>query len=178
MAIILVITLFACDDNYKNKQKLSISDMAPLAIGVDINVKYTDSGKVMTNLLSKKLLNYSNYTFPYQEFPDGVEVRFWEDEKMSTVTADYAIRYEETGIIDMRENVKIITSDSLVLSATQLYWDQNNQWVFTDQPYQIKFKDGSYNDGGQFDSSQDFTEFISLKNKGVQLIDKKETDGK
>ena len=152
--------------------------MAPLAIGVDINVKYTDSGKVKTNLLSKKLLDYSNYGFPYQEFPEGVEVRFWEDGEMSTVTADYAIRYEETGMIDMRDNVKIITSDSLVLSATQLYWDQNSQWVFTDQPYRIEFKDGSYNDGGQFDSSQDFTEFISLKNNGVQLIDKLEEDEK
>ena len=43
------------------------------------------------------------------------------------------------------------------------------------QPYQIKFADGSYNDGSQFDSNQEFTTFLSRKNQGVQLIDKNET---
>ena len=74
-------------------------------------------------------------------------------------------------MIDLRKNVVLITSDSLVLKADQLYWYQAKQWVFTDQPYQIKFKDGSYNDGSRFDSSQDFTAFISRKNTGVQLIE-------
>ena len=78
-------------------------------------------------------------------------------------------------MIDLRENVVLITSDSLVLKADQLYWHQTNRWVFTDQPYQIKFKDGSYNDGSRFDSSQDFTEFISRKNTGVQLIEQQQT---
>jgi LPS export ABC transporter protein LptC len=175
MALIVVITFFACDANYKDKQKLSIKDDQPLAIGKEINLKYTDSGKVVSNLLAKRVLDYSNYEFPYQEFPEGVEVHFWEDGKESTVVSDYAIRYSVTGMIDLRKNVVLITSDSLVLKASQLYWDQTNKWVFTDQPYQIKFKDGSYNDGARFDSSQDFTEFLSRKNAGVQLIEPQET---
>jgi hypothetical protein len=77
-------------------------------------------------------------------------------------------------MVDLREDVVLLTSDSLVLNAEQLYWDQKNQWVFTDQPYRIKFKDGSYNDGARFDSSEDFTTFLSRKNQGVQIIDKKE----
>jgi LPS export ABC transporter protein LptC len=176
MALIVVVTFFACDANYKDKQKLSIKDDQPLAIGKEINLKYTDSGKVVSNLLAKRLLDYSNYEFPYQEFPEGVEVHFWEDGKESTVISDYAIRYSMTGMIDLRKNVVLITSDSLVLKASQLYWDQKNKWVFTDQPYQIKFKDGSYNDGARFDSSQDFTEFLSRKNAGVQLIEPQETE--
>lgn len=174
IVIFITITLFACGDNYKDKQQLSIKDEEPLAIGKDINLKYTDSGKVVTNLISPTLLDYSNYNFPYQEFPDGVKVHFWENGKKSTITASYAIRFTNTGMIDMRNKVELITSDSLTLNATQLYWDQNNQWVFTDQPYQIKFKDGSFNDGLGFDSSQDFKTFLSRKNTGVQLIDNNE----
>lgn len=176
ITIFMAITLFACDANYKDKQRLSIKDGQPLAIGKEINLKYTDSGKVVTNLMAESLLDYSNYDFPYQEFPDGVEVHFWEDGEESTVTSKYAIRFADTGIIDLREDVVLVTSDSLVLKASQLYWDQTNQWVFTDQPYQIKFKDGSYNDGARFDSSQDFTEFLSRKNAGVQLIEQQETE--
>ena len=97
--------------------------------------------------------------------------------KKNTVTADYAIQFDETGLVDLRSNVVVITADSVVLKANQLYWDQKNKWVFTDQPYQIKFKDGSYNDGAVgFDSSEDFTTFLSRKNQGVQLVDKTKTE--
>jgi hypothetical protein len=67
-----------------------------------------------------------------------------------------------------------VTKDSTVLKAEQLYWDQARKWVFTDEPYQVTFKDGSVNNGSSFDSSQDFTTFISRNNQGVQLIDKNE----
>src|SRR5690554_1032384 len=177
MAIIMVITLFACESNYKNVKKLTLSDGAPIAEGEGINFKYTDSGKLITNLLAKKLLDFSNQKFPYKEFPNGIEVRFWDKEgKKSTVNSDYAIQYDGTGLVDLRENVVIVTADSVILKAQQLYWDQKNQWVFTDQPYQIKFKDGSYNDGAQFDSNQDFTIFLSRKNQGIQIIDQSQTN--
>lgn len=144
-----------------------------MAEGRNIDVKYTDSGKVVTNLLAPLLHDYSNFNFPYQEFPEGVEVRFWNEEnEQSVVTSDYAIRYDKTNIVDLRKNVVLVTSDSLVLRAEQLYWDQQNKWVFTDKPYRIKFKDGSYNDGASFDSSEDFTNFLSRENAGIQIIDK------
>ncbi len=176
MAIVFVVTLFACEGNYKNIQKLNLKDEAPVAIGKNINLKYTDSGKVITNLIAPRLLDYSNFNFPYQEFPEGIILHFWNEKKeKTTITADYAIRYDATNMVDLRKNVVLVRSDSLILKAEQLYWDQKNQWVFTDLPYQIIFNDGSYNDGERFDSSEDFTTFLSRKNQGVQIIDKKET---
>ncbi len=175
IAILFVITLFSCEGNYQNIQKMNLKDQAPIAIGKNINLIYTDSGKVTANLLASLLLDYSNYDFPYQEFPQGIELHFWEDGKKNTITADYAIKYEVTAMVDLRKNVVITTSDSLVLTAEQLYWDQKNEWLFTDRPYHIKFEDGSYNDGAKYNSSQDFTTFISRKNQGVQFIDKNET---
>lgn len=177
LAILIASTLFACESNYKNVKKMNLSDGAPVAEGVNINFKYTDSGRLVTNLLADKLLDYSNLNFSYKEFPEGIEVHFWNEKgEKSTVLADYAIQYDKTEIVDLRNNVKIFTADSIELNANQLYWDQKNQWVFTDQPYTIKFKDGSYNDGAQFDSNQDFTIFSSRKNQGVQLIDKNQKE--
>ncbi|WP_100802325.1 LPS export ABC transporter periplasmic protein LptC [Ulvibacter sp. MAR_2010_11] len=178
MVLLCTITLFACEGNYKNVQQLNLADGAPVAEGKNINLKYTDSGKVVTNLIAPVLHDYSNFKFPYQEFPEGVEVRFWnEKNEKSTVTSDYAIRFDQSNIVDLRKNVVLVTSDSTILKAEQLYWDQKNQWVFTDQPYQMKLKDGSYNDGARFDSSEDFTNFLSRKNQGVQIIDQKKTNG-
>jgi len=180
VVIWVAITLFACEGNYKNVQRLNLKDDLPVAEGTNINLVYTDSGKVVTNLLAPKLLDYSNFEFAYQEFPEGVEVNFFENDKQSTVTSDFAIRYPETNIVDLRENVVLVTSDGNTLSAEQLYWDQKNQWVFTDRLYRITFSDGSYNDGEGFDANEDFTVFLSRKNDGIQIIDKikpESTDG-
>jgi len=172
MAILFGITLFSCEGNYKNVQKLQQADNLPFGEGKGVNMKYTDSGVVVANLKAPELLDFGNKEFPYTEFPKGVELYFWQDGKLSTVFSDYAIQYDKTGIVDLRKNVVVVTSDSVVLKAEQLYWDQSKEWIFTDQPYQIQLKDGSINNGASFDSSQDFTTFISRNNQGTQLIDK------
>ena len=172
MTICFVITLFSCEGNYNNVQKLNQADNNPLGEGKGMNTKYTDSGAVVANLKAPDFLDYSNKKFPYIEFPKGIELYFWKDGKLSTVFSDYAIQYDDTNIVDLRQNVVVVTSDSVVLRAEQLYWDQSREWVFTDQPYQIQLKDGSINNGASFDSNQDFTTFISRNNQGTQLIDK------
>jgi len=170
--IAMGMALFSCEGNYREIQRLGRSDNAPVAIGEDIDLKYTDSGRVITNLKAPLLRDFSNLEFSYQEFPEGVEVWFWnENDQVSRVTANYAIRYDETSLVDLRKNVLLVTHDSLELMADQIYWDQKNQWVFTDRPYRIRFKDGSYNDGQGFDSNEDFTTFLSRANQGIQLID-------
>ncbi len=174
MTALIVITLFACKGNKEDVKKLNLKDDAPIAIGKEINLKYTDSGLLTANLITPTLLDFSNFEFPYREFPDGIILYFYEGSKTTTIKADYAIRYENTNLVDLRKNVSVITADSLVLNASQLYWDQKNKWVFTDKPYTITFSDGSYNDGIGFDSSEDFSTFLSRKNQGVQFIDKKE----
>lgn len=172
MAVFTVITLFACEANIKEIQQLSIADIGPIAQGEGVNLKYTDSGKLIANLITPKLLDYSNYQFPFYKFPEGIEVHFWNDnDEKSIVTADYAVHFDQANLVDLRNNVVLITSDSVVLKAEQLYWDQKSNWVFTDQPYQILFKDGSFNEGNSFDSNEDFTNFISRKNTGVQLLE-------
>ena len=176
IALIVAITFFACEGNDKKIDLLNISPKIPLAEGRGINLKYTDSGRVVSNLISPLLLDYSNFEFPFTEFPKGVKVHFWNKEnEKSTVTSNYAIHYNQTNLVDLRGDVVLFTSDSTVLNAQQMYWDVKNKWLFTDLPYRIKFKDGSFNDANSFDSSEDFKNFLSRKNIGVQLISEKDS---
>ena len=69
MAISIVITLFSCESNYENIQKLNLKDGAPIGVAKNINVKYTDSGKVVANLISPLRNDYTNLEFPYQGIP-------------------------------------------------------------------------------------------------------------
>jgi len=176
VVVFAAITFFACEGNYGNVQKMNLAEGAPVAEGKNVNLFYTDSGKVVTNLLAEELLDYSNYEYAFQEFPQGVEVHFFDKKGESIIKSDYAIRFSATGLVDLRKNVKLTTADGNVLSGEQLYWDQTNKWVFTDEPYRITFSDGSYNDGARFDANEDFTVFLSRKNDGVQIIDQSETN--
>lgn len=173
-SFVLAIALFACESNYKEARQLSFSDQGSIAEGKGINLKYTDSGRIVSNLISTKAFDYSNKSFPYQEFIDGVEVYFWNEKGEETkVTADLAYRFSEMHLVDLRENVVIITADSVELHAEQLYWNQQKKWLFTDKPYTIKFKDGSYNHGARFDSNEDFTNFLSRDNQSTRQLENK-----
>lgn len=163
--------LFACERNLNEVNKYNQEVNAPQGIAKKINLFYTDSGSVKANLRSPKMLDYSQEKFGYRIFPIGVEVDFFSnDSTKNTIVADSAIVYNNSDLIDMRQNVKIVTSDSLVLTTNQLYWDTNKKWIFTDREYTIRQSNGSKNDGLGFDASQDFKVYNSRINKGVQVI--------
>lgn len=178
VAAVFATVIFSCEGNLEDVRKMDIPEDAPQAIGRGIHLKYTDSGILTARLRSDLMKDYSNKEFPYQEFPEGVQVEFYgEENEKNTVTADYGVVYEETGLIDLQGNVVIITSDSTRLMADQLYWDQNRNWIFTDRPNTIQFENGAVNKGQGFDSNQEFSNFRSRSNVGVQIIkDKEETE--
>lgn len=163
--------LFACEGNLNEVNKYSQQVDVPQGIAKDINMVYTDSGVVKANLRSPKMKDYSQEEFGYRVFPIGVEVDFFNsDSTKNTIVADSAIVYNNTDLIDMRHNVKIVTSDSVILTTSQLYWDTSKKWIFTDRDYTIQQSNGSKNDGTGFDADQDFSIFNSRTNTGVQVI--------
>lgn len=171
----VVTMLFSCEGNLEDVRKMEMPEDAPHAIGAGINLVYTDSGKVVATLKSEKMKDFSNKEFAFREFPEGLQVEFFdENREKNTVTADYGIIYNETGLIDLQGNVVVITSDSTKLMADQLYWDQSNNWVFTDRPNTIRFQNGALNEGQGFDSNQEFSNFRSRSNIGVQIIEEEE----
>lgn len=172
VATYFVTMLFACNDHMEEMKKMNLSLQQPQTTTTNINLFYTDSGQVKANLRSPKMLDFSQEEFPFQEFPVGVEVDFFDnDSTKNTIISDYAIIYKLTNIIDLRGNVQIVTSDSTVLNSQQLYWDESEAWLFTDQPYTLKMPNGAINDGEGFDANQNFDNFNSRTNTGIQYVD-------
>ena len=174
----LVMTLFfACTHHSGDLQRFNQQADGPAAEGTGIVLKYTDSGKVVATLRTPFMLDYGIATFPYQEFPDGANVTFLgDDEKENFIRADYAKLYKRTHLVDLRHHVVLILSDSTTLRTSQLYWDQANNWVFTDKAYTIDFPDGSFNNGEGFDSSENFKNFLSSGNKSRMYVKEKENN--
>ena len=167
--------LFACDGNLNEVNKYNQEVDVPQGIAKEINLFYTDSGKVKANLRSPKMYDYTHEKFPYRVFPNHVEVDFYEGvSTKNTIIADSAIVYDGSDLIDLRNNVKIVTADSLVLTTSQLYWDTAKQWIFTDRYYKIRLANGTENQGDGFDANQSFDVFNSRTNSGIQIIEDKD----
>tara|TARA_R110002049_G_scaffold95397_1_gene234261 strand:+ start:8350 stop:8904 length:555 start_codon:yes stop_codon:yes gene_type:complete len=171
VTVITVTMFFSCNSNYNQVQGLGVSENEPIGVAENINLKYTDSGRVTANLISPKMLDYSNRDFPYYEFTEGITLYlFDENNEKSTVISDYAISYDKTKLIDLQGNVKIATKTNDTLFAEQLYYNQKKEWLYTNKP--VTFRQGlDVINGNGFDSDSKFTNAEVLEVTGLITLE-------
>lgn len=168
MVIAFAMTMFfSCAVDLKPE----VVENVPVGIAENINLKYTDSGRLKANLISPKMLDFSNREFAFTEFTEGVVLYLYDkDDNKSTIIADYAIVYDKTGLIDMQGNVELATNTNDTLFAQQLYYDQNKQWLSTNLPVTFR-TGGDLINGNGFDSDVNFTEAEVLEINGIITLD-------
>jgi LPS export ABC transporter protein LptC len=164
---VLAVTLFfGCESNFKEVQKSNFTEFVPSGEAEKINLKYTDSGRITVILVSPKMKEYANIYFPFTDFPKGIDVTLYDkNKKRTTILADYATSYKSTNIIDLVGNVKITSQDGQILETDQLYFDQKNEWFFTEKRFKFTDPKGISNGHG-IDFSKDFKEIYSQKIAG------------
>ncbi|MES2865105.1 MAG: LPS export ABC transporter periplasmic protein LptC [Bacteroidota bacterium] len=167
LAFTLILFLQSCESNLKDVQRIYKTSFVPTGEADSINLKYTDSGRVKSIVQSLKMVDYSTAKNPFVEFPKAVLVTLIDDNgNRTTVVADKAISYKKTEVIDLIGNVKITTFDGKVLETNQLYFDQKNEWFFTEESFKFKDADGSFLQGVGIDFSKDFKVFNMQNNNG------------
>lgn len=174
----LVVTVFAvtlffgCESNFKEIQKINFSEFVPGSDADMVNLKYTDSGRITAILVSSKMLDYTTVDFPFTEFPKGIDVTLFDKKAKKTfIKSNYAISYKGTNIIDLQGKVKISTEDGKTLETEQLYFDQKNEWFFTERKFKLSDPKGTSNGQG-IDFSKDFKVINSQKITGeIQSAD-------
>jgi len=170
-AFVLVMLFYSCTSKKKQTSTIKFNEVAQ-GIGYEVLIKHTDSGRLAATLKTKVLKDYTHLTFPYYEFPEGIELTVYDKKGgKSKIFSDYAIQYDKTKLVDLQGNVHIVTADSVILDAPQLYWNQGLHWVYTDNPYDVRFSNGAKNKGSGFDASEDFSTFKSRTNEGIQVLE-------
>ena len=140
LLLLMVIAQLSCESNFKEVQKQNFSEFAPSGEADDFNMKYTDSGRIKSILISPKMLDYASVTYPFTEFPKGINVTLFDvNNKKTFVTSNYAVSYKVPNLIDLQGNVKITNETGQVLETSQLYFDQKNEWFYTEKKF--KFTD-------------------------------------
>ena len=151
-----VTLFFGCESNFKEVQKSNFSEFVPSGEADKVNLKSTDSGRITAVLESPKMREYASVDFPFTEFPKGINVTLYDKNgKMTFIKSDYATSFKQTNIIDLKGNVKINSQDGQTLETDQLYFDQKNEWFFTEKSFKFTDPKGVSNGKG-IDFSKDF----------------------
>jgi LPS export ABC transporter protein LptC len=166
LSIPFCLLVMACESNFRDVQKMGVSEYTPSGDADSINLKYTDSGRITANLVSPKMLDYATVEYPFTEFPKGIHLTLFDKNgKQTLVVADYAVSHKATNLIDLQGHVKISSQSGDLLETEQLYYDQKNEWFFTEKKFKFTSTKGvSYGEG--IDFSKDFKKVNSQKISG------------
>ncbi|MET0759645.1 MAG: LPS export ABC transporter periplasmic protein LptC [Flavobacterium sp.] len=166
VAVFSAAVFFSCESNFKEVQKINFSEFTPSGEADDFNLKYTDSGRITSILISPKMLDYATVEFPFTEFPKGINVTIFDVKgKKTFVTSNYAISFKGTDVIDLQGKVTITNETGQKMETEQLYFDQKNEWFYTEKKFKFTDPKGvSYGEG--IDFSKDFKIVNSQKISG------------
>lgn len=168
--LVLFILFFSCKGDKDLTSFLRTADI-PISSAIEINTIHTDSGLISSILNSPKMLNFSNASFPYFEFPNEIEVILVDKNNNQTkIVADYAISYSNSDLIDLRGNVVVSTHLLDTLITDQLYYDRGQEWLFTNFDFRyVSIDKDIYGKG--FDSDKTFDKIKFLKVNGYVSLE-------
>lgn len=162
----IVVIIAGCESNFKEVQKINFSEFTPSGEAEDFNLKYTDSGRIASILISKQMLDYGAVSYPFVEFPKGIDVTIFDKNgKKTFVKSNYAVQYKRTNLIDLQGNVRISNEAGQLMETEQLYFDQKNEWFYTERKFKFTDPKGtSFGEG--IDFSKDFKVVNSQQIRG------------
>lgn len=174
--ILIIATLFwsvamilSCGNGTKPQVQPVKESKFPLGEASDFELIYTDSTRVKAILTSAKNIDFSNQPFPYTEFPEGLKVTFFNNQKQKTIlTAQYGIYYLKTNVLELKTKVNLVTHEGKKLQTDQLFWHEKEDWVFTEKPFvftDVQQKSITKGIGMDFDKS--FTQLKAHKITGI-----------
>ena len=158
LLVFFFIVIFSCttelaETTYSNKK-------IPVSIAKNFTMTYTDSMLTKSFVSGKIHYDFTNDLLNYSEFYEDVELVIYDENKTSTISSQYAIVYNSFRFMEFNNNVKITTSDGEVLTTDKLYYDTENEWLFTENNFEYIDKTNKII-ANRLDSNRDFTDLVT-----------------
>lgn len=130
--------MLGCENDISIVNALIVDDTTPIESSYDVNMEYSDSGRIIIVMNSPEVNRYP-VEEEYLEMPKGVELFFYDSagDVKSDLFANYAINYVSKKIMEARNNVVATNSKGEKLFTELLIWDQNAHTVYTDAEVRV-----------------------------------------
>ena len=157
-SLVFVIVFSSCIS--ESTITISNNKKTPVSIARNFTMTYTDSTLTKSFVSGKTHYDYTNDELNFSEFFEDVELIIYDENKTSTISSDYAIVYNSFRFMEFKGNVEIITTDGELLTTTQLYYDTENEWLFTEDNFEYTDTTNKII-ANRLDSNRDFTDLIT-----------------
>lgn len=129
------ILFYACENNLEEIKAFSSPENLPIAEAKNFNSLVTDSGVVRYFLKAPTLLQFENEEESYFEFPDGIElVKYDENKKIiSSITANYAKQFEKEKKWEAKNNVIATNAQGDTLKTEHLIYEEGEEKIYTEE---------------------------------------------
>jgi LPS export ABC transporter protein LptC len=169
----VIFILLACENDIEKINALTSELNLPAQTGYDVEITYSDSGKIIGKLFTPELYKYDDDKEPYIEFPKGMKVVFYDknEEFESYIRANWAKYYEKKELWEASNNVVARNvKKGEQLNTEQLFWDQSLGIIFSDKFSKIVNADGTFYGENGFQAKEDLSKWKLKGSKGTVNI--------
>ncbi len=166
-----------CENDIERINLLTNDKGVPTISGTNVKVIYSDSGKVKVQILAPSYKQFPKVERPYMEFPEGMEVYFYDDSLMmeSEIQSNYAVYYTEERLWHATGNVEVHRlNNGDALNTEELFWDEAKQLIYSDVYTKIQNQDGTFYGKRGFEAFQDFTKWELKGSSGTVNVQDEE----
>lgn len=175
ISIILLLALWlasGCENDIERINLLTSDTETPTVSGSNVKVIYSDSAKVQVQILAPVYKSYPRAERPHMEFPEGMEVYFYDDSLKieSEIRSDYAIYYTDERLWHATGDVmahRLTNGDAL--NTEELFWDEEKQLIYSNVYTRIQNEDNILYGKEGFEAQQNLDNWF-LKGTSGEIV--------
>jgi len=157
----ILVSLFifaACENDISEVNQFFSKEETKIETARGIEMLYSDSAILRMRIVSPILIRHLDKSDPWQEFPEGLTVDFFDEEGKASgsLTAKYATRQENDNQFIARDSVVWESLNGERLESEELIWDEISDKVHTDK-FVILRRPDEIISGHGFEANQSFT---------------------
>lgn len=172
-AIAIVVPLFVTSCNDAQNSGIVIDNRDSLAVmsTYGVSTVISDSGRISYRIDTDEWLIYDKRKPPYWAFEKGVYLEKYDREMNveATIKCDTAYYYSNMKLWKLIGNVDIRNPKDERFYTELMYWDQENEKIYSDAYIKIEQRDQT-TEGVGFSSNQSMTRWEIKNTKGIYAV--------
>ena len=171
IAVVVLIFLTSCQEKQFNAPAIECRDSLAVMSTYDVSTLISDSGRISYRIDAEEWLVFDKRQPPYWAFEKGVYLEKYDYDLNveATIKCDTAYYYSAQQLWKLIGNVDIRNPKNERFYTDLMYWDQENERIYSDAYIKIEQQD-QITEGIGFSSNQNLTLWEIKNTKGIYAI--------
>ena len=173
MAVVVLIFLFSCKKSTRSViPTFEHSDSIAVMSTYGVSTIISDSGHIRYRINADEWLVYGKRRPPYWAFEKGLYLEQFDTlmNVESTIKCDTALYFNEMKLWKLIGNVNMKNPNNQRFYTDLLYWDQNEELIYSDAYIRVEQED-QITEGVGFSSNQDLSVWQIRNTKGIYTVE-------